>query len=505
MWLPYVANFRAPRQAALDQVGVGDGGNLVLADEVRLQVGDAAAGAAVDAGQIAPDGIDAHTGDANSPVERVGHQQALRQIGGGHAGHRGDLGHAPIHISNALLFEPAQQPLPMSALRAEHLVEQRVNAVHARLGRGGQQMQQCFHLDGERAVVIGLAHDADHAFWRQWPAVPTRDRAGFRHGVQAQAVGGPRPVEEVPARLSGRDWRERMHVAERPAGQAEDGLDAVLLEVEVLPPAIAAREQDEPHGPHPGARTARQQPRQVLDLTLAALGVVHDEEHAQLLAQRKELLQRLLALPHLLDVVGPFRRLNEACEPVLRAQPSCCLDHQPRLAEATWAIEKAASRGTGPIAAPGQHLPSEAGRVDEVHRLVPGLQQLGRREVRGLAIERLPLRIEQVDAERLQVVLVLRLGGLVRLTGPHRADGAQQAVRLGKVELVDVQRIEGNGHRRGGEVGQAGVDELACGERLAGFGLHVEGFRCLLVPDHDHHGRASEGFVDLRSIGGPAL
>jgi hypothetical protein len=50
-------------------------------------------------------------------------------------------------------------------------------------------------------------------------------------------------------------------------------------------------------------------------------------------------------------------------------------------------------------------------------------------------------------------------------------------VRLGKVELVEVQSVEGNGHLRWREIRQTDVDELSGVECLAGFGLYapVEG------------------------------
>jgi hypothetical protein len=63
-----------PSQTAVDQFDVRYPGDMMLADEVRLQVGNDAI-SVVDTGEVSPHRIDMNAGGANALVEIVGHQQ----------------------------------------------------------------------------------------------------------------------------------------------------------------------------------------------------------------------------------------------------------------------------------------------------------------------------------------------------------------------------------------------------------------------------------------------
>ena len=212
---------------------------------------------------------------------------------------------------------------------------------------------------------------------------------------------------------------------------------------------------------------------QGLELRLTPFRVVDDKQDPWLLSQGERLFQRLLTLADLLNVVRVARRLQETSEPILAAQPAGRFDQQPRLAEASWAMEQPAGGSAGSIATPGEHVLGEAGGVDVGDGFVLRLQQLRGSQVTGIAIKRCPLGIEQVDAERFLVMLMLRLGRGVRPAGPHAADRAQQPVRLSQVECVDVKRAVGRRHRRNGEIRRAGVGEFAGIESLVGLGQHI--------------------------------
>ncbi len=307
-----------PAQAAIDQFGIAAARHLVLAGKIRLQGRERAIRLAVNRGQIAVDGIDIDTRRALARIEAVGHQHAL---GGGAAGcavYRRHLGGAAVHVAPGAGVERAEQLVPMRALHAEHGFELPVDA--GRAGRGGRQMEQRFHLDGERpgvALIRGQALTAGIGERRGGGLIALRgERAGervFTMLVECQA----------PFRRAQAGQRDDVGLA---ASAMEEALRFGVFLDQFLPPgARAARQQHETDGARGVFSIGQDGGGKLHHLVPASLGVVEDDEQALFVAMREKLFQRLPALfcDSGLEADGA---VEEASHPPFCAQPGGGLD-----------------------------------------------------------------------------------------------------------------------------------------------------------------------------------
>ena len=157
---------------------------------------------------------------------------------------------------------------------------------------------------------------------------------------------------------------------------AKNALNLGALVVELRPPAARStcqeHQADRPRPPlRPGSESLGQRP----DLLLAPFGVVDDDQQPLVVAERNELVERLLPLSHraLHLLVDALEKTRHPAEP---AKIGCHLDHEPRLAHSTRAVNQATGDHSLRRLAPLEQLRLCTGGVDKRYDRVLGLQQL---------------------------------------------------------------------------------------------------------------------------------
>ena len=116
-----------PGEAALDEVGIAGGGDMVLADQVRQQRRDTAVGLAVKLRQVVDGGIDVDAGGACPGVEPVRHQQSFGCGGIAGALDGGRLRDPARNDAQAVAAAGAEELLPMGALQPQRVGRQRAD------------------------------------------------------------------------------------------------------------------------------------------------------------------------------------------------------------------------------------------------------------------------------------------------------------------------------------------------------------------------------------------
>jgi hypothetical protein len=158
-----VANLRGfgvdPGEAAVDQLGIGGHGHMMLADQIGLKLRDAIVWFAVHADQVADDGIDRDPQFALVAVEPIRRQQSLSGRLGIGPLDNGRLRDTAGDVAFTIVLQSAEEIFPMGALQAKHALQQPVypDAVRFRSHRG--KPEQGLHLHRKRAGVVAVAFD----------------------------------------------------------------------------------------------------------------------------------------------------------------------------------------------------------------------------------------------------------------------------------------------------------------------------------------------------------